>query len=181
MLTLALCLSAYLLDVLPAQAPTPFQKITPVIILSGNDSKQTRKSYWRCDAQYEWQAAWQKHNGHEALLPTNDFENYMVVVIFLNKGESDVGIVIHAVEESKDIVRLRYKPFTYQIASANFAPNGFVNTSNTENTAKKKDNQCFAFVILHKTSKPIVIEEDVQSLLTSPPSYKERVRLPKMK
>jgi hypothetical protein len=104
----------------------------------------------------------------------------MVVVIFAGEGSSDVGILIESVSEEKDCLRLRYRPFTYQTASSNFGPDRNTDVTKTETPLKKMETYSYTFVLLPKSSKPVVIELGVfpNGRLDEPLVWKARARLP---
>ncbi len=151
-----------------ASAEETPRKLKPVITLTGTDSKQIKESFARCGSQMEWVDTWHKHKGGDAEVdrrtcPVVDFESYIVVAIFHGKSSVNEGITVMAVTDETDCVRVRYRPSWFQTAFSS--------------KPKSYDTQSYAFVVLPKSPKVLVLEEDVRDNLREPPIWKERARL----
>jgi hypothetical protein len=174
-------LSAFLVPGMVAAQDQP-RKLKPVMVWTGSDSNQSQESFNRCETQKDWEAIWLKHCGPDwRPFPQIDFDAYMIIVIFTKEGGSDRGITVKEVSEEKAHVRLRYWLMTYQVASGNFAPPGQEKTGPVEAPFQKEVARSYLFVILPKSPKAIVFEEDIRNLISGPPVWKERARLPAVK
>ncbi len=147
------------------------RKIKPVMVWTGTDSKQTKQSFARCGSQKEWEAIWQKHRSSNKKTPRDpcpdvDFASYMVVVVFYGKSDSNTGISVKEVGEEKECIRLRYKPRWYQTAF-------LADATGSEEGWRKT----FAFVVLPRSAKTIILEEDVQNIINAPAVWKEQAKL----
>ena len=76
------------------------------------------------------------------------------------------------VAEEKDRVRLRYRPTWYQTGIGQPPPEEF------QIDWKDWDTQSYAFIVLPRSNKVLILEEDVHDIIGDPPEWKERVRFP---
>jgi hypothetical protein len=160
------------LSAAPVSAEELPRKIKPVMVWTGTESKQTKESFARCCSQKDWEASWHKHKGRDektdrGTCPEVDFDSYMVIVIFHGESYQNHGIDIKSVTEEKGCVRVRYRPSWYQVASVPGQAEDF----------KALETQTYAFVVLPRSEKAIVMEEDVRNLIPDPPVWKERAKL----
>jgi hypothetical protein len=173
----ALFLVPVLLVVAPVPATEVPRKLKPVVVWTGIDSKQAKMSFARCCSQKDWEEIWHKHQSNAKAktpsCPQVDFDSYMVVAIFQGKSCQDTGIEIVSVTEEKKCLRIRYKPLWFQV--------GFVRPERGSRPAKCEvetyETQSYAFVVLPKSQKAIVLEEDVRTLIPDPPVWKKRATL----
>jgi hypothetical protein len=153
----------------PAQtassAPTPLK---PIVLWWGAHSGVDQRDYWRVATDDAWKALWLRHAGEQtesplkiAKHPEVDFERCVVVAIFAGKLRNTSGLTIASIEESDDRVLVR---FERQSKSYQTGPDA-------------DDVTPYAILVLPKTRKPIVLEEDVHSLIGAAPQWKERARL----
>ena len=89
----------------------------------------------------------------------------MVIAIFQGGSLKDHGVEVHSILEEKDCIRVQFGPMSWQTAFSH---------------KPKFDSQSFAFIVLPKSGKAIVFEEDVRGQIHAPPIWKERARLPAM-
>jgi hypothetical protein len=177
---LARFLVPVLLVVLPPSSEELPRKLKPVVVWTGTDSKQAKMSFARCCSQKDWEATWHQHQSSEAKAkgqgcPEVDFDSYMIVAIFNGKSFQKTGIEIVTVTEEKNCLRVRYKPLWFQV--------GFIRPERGSGPAKGEtktdayETQSYAFVVLPKSQKAIVLEEDVRNLIPDPPVWKKRATL----
>jgi hypothetical protein len=163
-------------------AADPPRKVKPVVVWTGTDSKQAKDSFARCGSPKDWQATWNAHCGQEkpADLPTCpevDFDSYMVIAVFRKTSRIRVSEIV----EEKECVRVRYQPWGNQIV---FVPGPDAGTVKVVELGRgeldpdKPYMLSFAFVVLPKANKAVVLEEDIQDLIGKPPVWKERAKFP---
>jgi hypothetical protein len=95
-----------------------------------------------------------------------DFEKCMVIAIFQGAKTNSRGLRVISVNENNDNVTLRVDDMSYQTS-------GGLNGGGGGGVPVKP----YAFVVISKSAKLVVVEEDVQSLKDKPPEWKERARL----
>jgi hypothetical protein len=169
----ALLMVWVILAAAPALAEELPRPLKPAMVWTGTDSKQAKESFARLGSQKDWEDTWHKHRGRDKIAdswtcPEIDFDSYMVVAIFHGKSYQNNGIKITAVSEEKDLVRVRYKPTWYQVA---------IVRGREGDDAHSYDTQSYAFIVLPKSSKAILLEEDVHGINGEPPVWKERAKL----
>ncbi len=180
---LAACSMSVALLVVASAAQDQPRQLKPILFWTGSDSHQTTQLFSRCDTEEEWSVIWRKHqsrdeNYYPRLCPTVDFEKYMVIAIFAGEVSSDVGLDLEGITDEKDFLRLRYREFTYQTASGNFSPNTKASDLKPE-IRKKREYRCYAFVILPRSTKVVLLEEGTfpNGRLDEPMAWKERAKL----
>src|SRR5262249_7261822 len=146
----------------------------PVLVWTDTNSKITKPLFARCDTRKEWSTVWQKHQGRDAdpymsiaPYPEIDFESYMAIAIFHGKSSMNSGIWVREVVEEKSRIRIHYQPSWYQIV---------VDTQTNAREALAETNS-FAFILLPRSRKEIVFEEDVRRTIQGPSVWKERARI----
>lgn len=172
----------------PAVRP---KSIKPVINWTGTDSKVAKESFARCSSQKEWEVTWLNHqadkNGeYSQKCPEVDFDSCMVIAVFHGKSYENTGIEVLAVNEDRDCVRVRYRPATYQVAFS-FPPVTFGESAGEspkqregggEKTLKRPyDTQSYVFIVLPKSPKPVILEEDLRDRLDGPSVWYEQAKL----
>ncbi len=153
------------------------QTTRPLVTLTGPDSHVKKPSYHRVTSEAEWIKVWQRHQGAKESkdydlfynplgLPYIDFEKCMVIAVFRGDGWNSAGLKAAAVLEDKDGIVLRFEDKGYQTAGR--GPDGGGQRTTT-----------YGFFVLPRSSKTVVLEENVQNYIGHPPVWKERIRLPK--
>jgi hypothetical protein len=163
-------------------AADPPRKVKPVVAWMGIDSKQTKDSFARCGSPNDWQATWNGHRAQEKTAddptrPEVDFDSHIVIAVFRKTSRIRVSEVV----EEEDCVRVRYQPWGNQIIFVPDSAKGTVKTMELgrgELDPGKPYLLSFAFVVLPKTSKVVVLEEDVQDWIGKPPVWKEQAKFP---
>ena len=144
----------------------------PLMTLTGADSHVKERSYHRVASESEWIKTWQRHKGakeskdydlfYDPLgLPQIDFEKCMVIAVFQGSSWNSAGLKAVAVVEEKDRIVLRFENKGYQTKGGG------------------EQAMVYGFFVLPRSSKTVVLEENVQHYVEHPPVWKERIRLPK--
>ncbi len=155
------------------------RKLAPVVIFNGVDSRQAKESFVRCDSLKEWKSIWEAHCGPgKATTDLDiDFDSHMVIAIFSSRSRLRPGDI----SEFGSFIRLRYHPWGDQII---FAPDPdgkkvrVIDSGRGEIDLDKPRMLSFAFVVLPKRTKPVIVEENVQHVIGDPAVWKERAKLP---
>ena len=146
----------------------------PAVTFTGAASAVTKAGYQRLRTAQELARAWLLHAGKPAperdydffynlaAVPEVYFDTFEVIAIFGGETMNSAGFSVAAVldEPGRRVVRFDHK--SYQTAG----PDG-----------GGKHVTPFAFLVMPRTALPIVLEENVQSLIGKPPEWKERARL----
>jgi hypothetical protein len=150
--------------------------VRPYVGLWGAHSKVKRKSFHRITTPEAWTALWLRHRGREAKshsayyneagVPDIDFERCMVVAIFQGEAWNSAGVKVLSVTEDEARLLLQYDDRSYQTAG----PNG----GGVRVTA-------FGFFVLPKSTRELVVEENLQGLKGRPDRYRERARFPALR
>jgi hypothetical protein len=140
----------------------------PLVTLAGAESKIGEKEYDRITTHDELVKVWLRHVGadparhddfyNEAGVPDVDFERCMVVAVFGGRCINSAGIYAVGVAEEADRVLLRFDHRSFQSG-----PEG-------------KRATPFGFFVVPRSSKALVLEENVQRLIGGKPEWKERAR-----
>jgi hypothetical protein len=139
----------------------------PLLVITGPNSNVRKPEYHRIASAKQLQKVWLQHHGktaqqafEERLTGLNvDFDRCIVVAIFQGAGTNSRGVTVDSVTETEKTVTVRFDESHYQTSG------GFDRSS------------AFAFVVLPKSKKAVVLEENVQGLKGRPAKWKERARL----
>ena len=145
----------------------------PYITLTGGDSHIANRTCVRITTDAEWQKAWKAHLGTQpasehpsprTVVPDITFDRCMVLAVFWGATQNMYGMKALLVEEDDERILLGFDPLTYQ-------------------TVDKADRMApYAFFVLSRSDKPIVVQVNVQDLASraqhGPPVWKEYCRLP---
>lgn len=144
----------------------------PLVAISGADSHVSRPSYQRITTPENWTRVWVSHlgttpdNAYRPLLEV-DFDRCLVVVIFRGIRVNIRQIQIHSLLETADSVVVRFEELGYQTRSRAGADDEY-----------EVPDRPYAFVILPKTDKAIVLEENINhDPQGGPPEWKAIARL----
>jgi hypothetical protein len=143
--------------------------VKPIVVMAGADSNVHGFSNQRITTPDDWASIWSGHLGKsvdDAYRPTLevDFDRCLVVAIFRGEEVNVRGIKINSTFETKDSIVIRFEDVGYQ-------------TSGADNN--KRPDRPYAFVVLPKTSKSIVLEENTQRYKGAPPVWTQCARLDK--
>lgn len=140
----------------PAAAPAKPTIIRPYVVWSGPHSQVGQTSYSRVTTAEDWRNLWQQHRAGEA--PQVDFEQCMVLAIYQGATQNCKGIKVTSVLDEKDKLTVRFVGEWYQ-------------TGDTADAVTP-----YGLFLLPKSAKPVVIEENVQSLIGQAPVWKLRAQ-----
>jgi hypothetical protein len=148
-------------------AEKPNDANSALMVLTGNDSKIVKTAYQRVRSAAEWKRTWLGHLGLQSdtiYRPAMevDFNRCMVIAVFGGKYVNSCGYRIESVTEDKNSIVIRFDDVSYQTAGA-------------DGSADRVTP--YAFVVLPKSEKPVVLEKDEQSYKGHPPEWKEVARL----
>ncbi|MCO6044568.1 hypothetical protein NG895_11685 [Aeoliella sp. ICT_H6.2] len=166
---LAAGLLLFFVGVVQAQPPAS-EMSSQLVVLSDQDSHVTIAGFGRIDSPQRWTRVWLEHLGLDPRYDTPnraamevDFERCMVVAIFGGTTANTAGYKVASVIETTDSVVVRFEANTSQSAG----PDG-----GAERTTP------YAFVVLPKTNKPIVMQQGVRQYIGEPPTWKHVAELP---
>jgi hypothetical protein len=122
-------------------------------VLTGNDSRVSKLSYRRVGSAAEWKKTWLEHLGlkDDTIYRTAmevGFNRCMVIAIFGGKTFNNCGYQVESVGENKNTIIVRFSNIGYQTAG----PGGGADRVSP-----------YAFIVLPKSDKPIVLEETTHS------------------
>ena len=144
----------------------------PLVGIWGAQSAIHARSYLLIASAKSWTELYLRHLGKDAAkhsdyynaegVPEIDFEQCMVVAVLQGDGMNSSGVRVESVTEEAERVLVRFDDRSYQTEG----PGG-----GGQRVA------AYGFFVLPRSKKPLVLEEDVQSMLGKPPEWKERARL----
>ena len=142
-----------------------------MVVWTDIDSHITKPSFSCLRSASEWQKVWRVHKGcssDDGLCPPTpdvDFDSYMVIALFNGPYAQDLGLSIDSVDNEKDAIRLRFERNVYAVGGEPMRP---------------KTTYDYAFVVVPKSKKAIVIQERVLKERAEPPEkgvWRERARI----
>lgn len=138
----------------------------PLIAFRGAHSAIADQRFLCLTNPVQWKELWVEHQGDELnrtvqgspICPTIDFDRCLVIAVFRGDSWNCDGEFVHSIADREDDVLIRFDSQTYQ--------------------TMKEGNRVtpFGIWVLPRTSKPIVLEENVQGILGKPPIWKEQAR-----
>ncbi len=143
--------------------PEPRSK--PLLVLTGAASQVKEAAYYRLSSADKLKDVWRGHLGAvqdrgDNPVPEVDFDRCVVLALFEGSSFNSHGLRIEAVLDRNDVTVVRFDDISYQTLG------GGANTVAP-----------YAFILLPKTDKVIVLEENVQQYLSGAPVWKEVSRL----
>jgi hypothetical protein len=139
--------------------------LRPAVEWHGQLSGIAVPKYVRITTGPEWMSLWRGHIGDsaspatsDALRPGINFDDYMVVGIFTGKQLGKGGVVLASITDEGGLIRLR---FEHTLAA----------------TRDRQEVLPYGIVVLPRSPKPIVIEENVSNF-GQQAVWKQRQRLP---
>ncbi len=160
-----------------ASAGEPKDELKPAVVWTDRDSQVAERSYKCLQSVEDWRKVWATHKGFtgrglEPPCPEVNFDAYMVVALFQGKSAQDLGLIIDSVKDEPLAIRLRYHPNWYSVLRTGKEVKGQYATTN------------YAFVVLPKSKKSIIIEERLPGNRFDTPDkfiWHERARLDAVK
>ena len=149
-------------DAVAGEVPTT--QSTPLALLSGADSKVSEASYRRVTSADQWKRVWLDHLGLEdddIYRPVFDvdFQRCMVLAVFRGKMDNIASQRVDSVTETERAIVVRIAHVGYQTIGG------------------WKHVTPFVFIVLPKSGKRIVLEDNVQTYMAHPPEWKELARI----
>ncbi|MCA8959457.1 MAG: hypothetical protein KDC38_03040 [Planctomycetes bacterium] len=148
-----------------------------LVALTGPKCAVAERGYALATTEEQFVRLWQRYRGEKATgkydahyneigLPVVDFERCCVLTIFHGEGWNSAGLAVESIAELDDRVRFRYDDKSYQTEG----PDG-------------GGERCrvYGFFVLPRTSKQLVVEQNVQGLIGGEPVWKERATFPEAK
>jgi len=168
-----------LVDLHPARGEYPVTPTTkPLVTVAGADSKIEDPTYLRISSREEFIRLFMRHLGKERqaydehynspAMPQIDFDQCMVLAIFAGKSVNTVGLFADSIQELDGRILFRFRPRCYQTLDFGNDTSGG-DGSNHANP--------FGFFVIPRSDKAIVVEEDVQNVIGSPPKWEEKARI----
>jgi hypothetical protein len=157
------------------------RQVKPVLVWTGINTKQPTEGFARCCSQEEWKATWNSHSVRDkdqgdSTCPAIDFDAYMVLAVFQDSSRLCLAEVL----EENDCLRVRYRRYGNQIIFIP-DPDGTVKVIECGRGEIERDKPRtlgFVFVLLPRSNKAILFEDDVQNLIGGPPVWQVREKLP---
>jgi hypothetical protein len=157
-----------LLAALPGTAAD--KDVGPYVSLSGKHSMITERSYLRIATHDAWTKLWLRHVGqppverydeyyNPAARPLVDFDKCQVLAILQGKRWNSAGVKVVSAVEEETVVRVRFDDKSFQTMGGAEAVTAY------------------GIFVMPKTTKPILLEENIQGLIGGDPIWKERARL----
>jgi hypothetical protein len=146
----------------------PANATQPLMALTGKKSKVTKGKYRRVESAEAWKALWLEHQTGSPKpreVPPDmpfveiDFTRCMVIAVFEGKGINCAGFKAHSVTETESNLLLRVSPRGIQSGVPGV------------------DTTAWAVFVLPRSTKPVVIEENVQRWKDRPPVWEKCAEL----
>lgn len=146
----------------------------PLVTFVGADSKVTERRFVRVTDKEPWAVLWGEHTGqalpagdynwyyNQQHVPEVDFAQCMVVAMFQGACWNSAGVQVVEMLAADDHTLVRFEDKAYQTAG----PDG-----------GGKRATPYGLFVLPRSTKPIVLEENVQSLIGKPPVWQQRATL----
>jgi len=154
----------------------PKEDLRPALVeFMGRDGKIMAPEYHRITDSGAWLEAWARHTGQQkkdlewsGACPKIDFTRCMVVAFFRGKTVNTRGEELQAAEEVDGKLRLRFCSSGYQ-------------TMSLEGEDKGEPAISYGIWVLPRSTKAVVVEENVQNLIGKPPIWKEQAKFDAVK
>lgn len=143
------------------------KQVKPAVILSGVGSNIKSPRYELIGTPDDLKRVWSNHLGtttsdeYGSVLQV-DFDDHIVVVVFMGARVNVRGITVEPLIETADSMIIRFSELAYQTGGP------------ANNNAPDRP---YAFIVLPKAHKSIVLEENIQQYKNQPPEWKERAKL----
>ena len=145
------------------------QSDKPLLVLTGADSHISQPTVLRADSADQWQQIWIKHLGvtpqtiHRPAMEI-DFGKCTLLAIFKGATANRTGVRVVSIDELPDALQIRLEDISYQTLSSG-------KDGGIEHVTP------FAFVLIPRTSKLLVIEENVQGYKDRSAEWKQIAKL----
>lgn len=159
----------------PGPAPAKESARPALLEFMGRDGKIMGREFHRVLNSQDWVELWARHSGQakkdlewSGAYPKIDFTRCMVVASFHGKTVNTRGEELQAVDEVDGKLRLRFWSSGYQTMSLGGEDKGDPAVS-------------YGIWVLPRSTKAVVIEENVQDLIGKPPIWKEQSKFDAVK
>jgi hypothetical protein len=154
-------------DAVAGEAPTT--QGVPLAVLSGPSSKVSEASYRRVTSSDQWKRVWLDHLGlsdDTIYRPAFevDFQRCMVLAVFRGK-------MVNVASERVDSVTETERAIVVRIDDTGYQTGGIGSDDHADHVTP------YVFVVLPKSGKQIILENNVQPYLGQPPEWKELARI----
>jgi hypothetical protein len=154
-------------------------KLKPVAVFRGSHSAIDRETFAVVSDEKEWKSIWEKHRGDEKTLRFTervqyfdiDFDTQYVVAVFPADGDE----CLITPRRRGDEVAIGFLPHFYGIEGRQ---PGMQDTRSAHDKAKERAIMPYAFAVLPKPVKTVVIEKDIRRDKFAAPEWKEVKRFP---
>lgn len=151
----------------------PAKEVGPLFELSGSYSDVKKPSIEVIGDEARWQQVWKDHKGDKLemdatdrpVIPYVDFSRCMVVAMFSGTTINGSGWHVISTQDLADHTLIRYDRMGFQSESSGGDTSKFNTTD-------------YGFAVLPRSSLPLVLEENIQTMIDAGPVWKERQRLP---
>lgn len=158
----------YSTDQQGAQAATEVKR-RPYVSFAGHDSLIHSREFVRVTTREAWSELWERHLGDGLpqtaqgwpQIPEVDFNQCEVIAFFRGDAWNTNGEIVDSITDRGRSILIRFDSSTYQTAG----PDG----GGVQVTP-------FGMWVIPATTKPIVIEENVQGMIGRPPKWKQQHR-----
>lgn len=149
------------------------EKTVPVMVMTGPTSDIGASRYESARSQEAFDALWVEHMGDRVtraaqgwpMTPTIDFARYEAVFMFGGEATNSNGFRIVEMFDRPDEVLVRFEDISFQTASFDGEDAGVA-------------SRPWAMVLIERTEKRIILEQDVRSLIEGDPIWKRRAVFP---
>jgi hypothetical protein len=155
------------------------RKVTPVLLWTGAGSKQTEALFARAASQRDWQAIWHRHMARDRdtddrTCPEVDFGSYLVVALFPGAERIRLSEVV----EAAGCVRVRFQLGSQVAFLPGWKVIKVITDDPDDSDGKGNPTGRFLFLVLPRSNRVLVVEEDVSGRIGGPAVWKERARFP---
>ena len=145
------------------------KKTKPVLFLTGADSRIAQRTYLLITDEQVWEKTWLRHRGltaqeafekRQAMIHV-DFRTHLIVAVFQGQGINSRALTVEGITETDNQMLVRFDEWTFQ----------------TDARSRGVKSSSYGFILLPKTTKTIVLEENGQGLKNGPPKWKRQAVL----
>jgi RNA polymerase sigma factor (sigma-70 family) len=160
--------------VAPAQFAAPQIVHKPAVVWTGPHSMIDKGGYLRISERKDWEDLWKRHVGtnglkdlerKEVVVPEVNFEAYMVVALLDGDTVNSAGFSAFSILEDNEQLVFRFQGRYFQTAG----PDGGAIAVRP-----------YGFFVVPRSTKQLVLERDVRSLIAEAPKWKEVARFQKV-
>lgn len=145
----------------------------PLMVMAGHDSEIDVERYVLASSQQAFDEQWIAHQGDRVaraaqgwpMTPQIDFESCAAIFIFGGDAFNSNGFRVVDIIEGAGVVKVRFEPISFQ-------------TSSLEGEDPGIRVRPWAMVLIERTDRTIILEEDVQGLIGGEPIWKVRATFP---